>query len=423
MRVLIVNTSENTGGAAIAASRLMEALNGNGTEAKMLVRDKQTDRISVAALPRSPLLKAKFVWERACVWKANRFSRRNLFWTDAANTGTDITPLPEFKEADIVHLHWINQGFLSLKGIRRIIDSGKPVVWTMHDMWPFTGVCHHSGECERYKTECGRCPLLAGGGSRDLSFKVFRRKREMLRGARVAFVACSRWLEGLARQSALLTGQRITCIPNPVNTAVFRPEEQAEARRQCRLPAGKRLLLFGSFKVSDPRKGISYLAEACRILKERHPSLADGIGVIVAGNNAGMARSLFPFPAYDMGYVSDERRMARLYNAADAYVTPSLEDNLPNTVAEALSCGVPCVGFNVGGIPEMIGHLKNGYVARRKSAESLAEGVRWCLTEGRRAISPEAVSKEAAAKYSGKAVAAAYTRLYASLLEKGAPEG
>ena len=145
MRVLIINTSENIGGAAIAANRLMEALKNNGVKAKMLVRDKRTDQITVASLPQSPLLKAKFVWERVCIWKANRFKKHNLFQVDLANTGTDVTSLPEFKEADVIHLHWINQGFLSLKDIRRIIDSGKPIVWTMHDQWPFTGICHYSG--------------------------------------------------------------------------------------------------------------------------------------------------------------------------------------------------------------------------------------------------------------------------------------
>ena len=165
MRVLIVNTSENIGGAAIAANRLMEALKNNGVKAKMLVRDKRTEQITVATLPPSPLLKAKFLWERFVIWKANHFSRKNLFQIDLANTGTDITSLPEFKEADVIHLHWVNQGFLSLKDIRRIIDSGKPIVWTMHDQWPFTGICHYSGECTKYKTECHHCPLLLRGGS------------------------------------------------------------------------------------------------------------------------------------------------------------------------------------------------------------------------------------------------------------------
>ena len=141
MRVLIINTSERIGGAAIAAGRLMESLKNNGIKAKMLVRDKQTDQISVVGLKRSWLQVWKFMWERIVIWSANRFQRYHLFDVDIANTGTDITSLPEFRQADVIHLHWINQGMLSLKNIRKILTSGKPVVWTMHDMWPCTGIC------------------------------------------------------------------------------------------------------------------------------------------------------------------------------------------------------------------------------------------------------------------------------------------
>ena len=139
MRVLLINTSERIGGAAVAASRLMESLKNNGIKAKLLVRDKQTDRITVVSLSHNWRMVWKFVWERIVIWKANRFKRDNIFAVDIANTGTDITTLPEFQQADIIHLHWINQGMLSLKNIENILASGKPVVWTMHDMWPCTG--------------------------------------------------------------------------------------------------------------------------------------------------------------------------------------------------------------------------------------------------------------------------------------------
>ena len=136
MRVLIINTSERIGGAAVAAGRLMESLKNNGIKAKMLVRDKQTDQISVVGLKGSWLHVWKFMWERIVIWKANRFKKNDLFAVDIANTGTDITSLPEFQQADVIHLHWINQGMLSLNTIRKILTSGKPVVWTMHAMWP-----------------------------------------------------------------------------------------------------------------------------------------------------------------------------------------------------------------------------------------------------------------------------------------------
>ncbi|MCD8317739.1 MAG: glycosyltransferase family 4 protein [Paraprevotella sp.] len=419
MRVLIVNTSENIGGAAIAANRLMEALKNNGVKAKMLVRDKRTEQITVASLPQSPMLKAKFAWERFCIWKANRFSKHNLFQVDLANTGTDITSLPEFKEADVIHLHWVNQGFLSLKDIRRFIETGKPIVWTMHDQWPFTGICHYSGTCTKYRTECHHCPMLAGGGSsHDLSAKVFRRKQNMLHGAHIIFVACSRWLEGLARQSSLLVGQEVTSIPNTINTNVFHPMEHMQMRLQCDLPIDKKLLLFGSLKATDPRKGIDYLVEACRLLKEKHAELAAQIGIVVVGNRADQIRSLFPFPVYAIDYVGNEKQMARLYNTADAYVTPSLEDNLPNTIVEALSCGIPCVGFNVGGIPEMIEHRKNGYLAEACNAEDLAEGIRFVLE----APAPEDLSAQAVhsalAKYGENNIASKYIAVYRRASDK-----
>ena len=176
MRVILINTSERIGGAAIAANRLMEALKGQGIKAKMLVRDKQTQSSTVVALRQNWRMVGQFVWERVVIWAANRFSRQNLFAVDIANTGNDITALPEFQQADIVHLHWVNQGMLSLKDIRKILDSGKPVVWTMHDMWPCTGICHYARRCDHYRTACHNCPYLAGGRqNKDLSATTFRR--------------------------------------------------------------------------------------------------------------------------------------------------------------------------------------------------------------------------------------------------------
>ena len=413
MRVLIVNTSERAGGAAIAACRLMEALNHNGIKAKMMVRDKRTEQITVATLPPSPLLKAKFLWERFVIWKANHFSRKNLFQIDLANTGTDITSLPEFKEADLIHLHWINQGFLSLRDIRRIIDSGKPVVWTLHDQWPFTGICHYSGECTKYQTRCHHCPLLTNGGDADdISAKVFHRKQQMLRGAHIVFVGCSQWMAGLARRSALLTGQEVASVPNAINANVFCPADKKRVRLQCNLPTDKKLLLFGAFKASDPRKGIDYLKEACRILQETDAGLVSQVGLIVVGNGAEQMRDLFPFPVWPFDSVGDERQMARLYNAADAFITPSLEDNLPNTIVEALSCGTPCIGFRVGGIPEMIDHLQNGYLAEARNAADLAEGIRFVLEKADAdALSSNAV-RTAHARYGEDHVAAKYIAIY-----------
>ena len=420
MRVLIINTSERTGGAAIAANRLMEALKACGIKTKMLVRDKQTDRITVVELKKSWRHIWNFVWERFIIWKENHFKKRHLFAVDIANTGTNITSLPEFRQADVIHLHWINQGMLSLKNIQDILKSDKPVVWTMHDMWPITGICHHAETCTNYTTCCHDCPVLYKGHKTDLSYRVFKKKQKLYKDANITFIACSQWLEKLARQSALAKDHFITDIPNPINTNLFRPLNKMEMRKMLHLPADKKLLMFSSMKISDKRKGIDYLAEACRLIKEKRPDFCNTLGVIVMGKQAQQFESLFPFPIYCIDYVKSEKDIANIYNAADLFVTPSLMENLPNTIMEAMSCGVPCIGFNIGGIPQMIDHLHNGYVAQYKSAEDLANGICWSLNEGNYNSLCEQARRKVVNTYSEQIVAMKYIQIYNKITGKNA---
>ena len=413
MRVLIVNTSERIGGAAIAAGRLMDALKNNGMKAKMLVREKQTDRISVTELKKNGWRVWQFIWERILIWKENQFRKHNLFAVDIANTGTDITAIPEFQEADIIHLHWINQGMLSLNDIRKILQSGKPVVWTMHDMWPCTGICHHARECDKYHQECHHCPYIyKGGGKKDLSHQVFKKKKEIYQLAPIIFITCSQWLKERAGQSALLNGHTIVDIPNPINTSLFKPQNVMAARSKMGLPTDKKLILFGSVKVTDKRKGIDYFVESCKFLAERHPELKEELGVVVYGKNSEQLKSLIPFQVFPLDFISTEKDLVNIYNAVDLYVTPSLEENLPTTIMEAMACGVPCVGFNVGGIPEMIDHLHNGYVAEYKSAEDLANGVIWTLNESEYHTLSEEACRKAVSNYSESIIAKKYIDIY-----------
>ena len=417
MKVLIVNTSERTGGAAVAAGRLVEALNNNAVKATMLVRDKQSDALTVVGLPKSWLRRWHFLWERLVIFVRMHFNYSRVFEVDLANAGSDITRLREFREADVIHLHWINQGMLSLKGIRKILKSGKPVVWTMHDLWPATALCHYARGCRHYMSQCHQCPLLpGGGGDHDLSAAVWRRKQNMLSAGTIHFVACSRWLEGEAKKSALLRGQHITSIPNPINTRVYCPQDQAEARRQMGLPVEGRIILFVSQKVTDERKGISYFVEAVSQLAEQHPELKADTHIAILGAHADAVASQLALPTHALGYLSDERQIVAVYNAADVFVTPSLEDNLPNTIMESMACGVPCVGFRVGGIPEMIDHRKNGYVAEFRNAADLARGIGWVLTEADRdALRSEALRK-VKLSYSQSSVSLRYIELYQEAL-------
>ena len=407
MRILIVNTSERTGGAAVAANRLMKALNNNGAKAKMLVRDKETETLTVVPLPHSPRLRWHFLWERLVIFCRLHFSRQHLFEVDIANAGYDITKLPEFQEADVIHLHWVNQGMLSLKGIQKILQSGKPVVWTMHDIWPATALCHVTLGCQHFTSQCGNCRLLPGGGSsHDYSTTIWQRKQRMLADENIYFVACSHWLESEAKRSALLKGQKITSIPNPIDTHIYKRGNKQEARQRLGLPLDKKLILFASQRVTNVNKGMDYLIEACRQLQ-----ISDA-AVVILGGHAEEVVSQLSLEAYPLGYVNDEQRIVDVYHAADVFVLPSLSENLPNTIMEAMACGVPCVGFKVGGIPEEIDHRRNGYVAEYRSAEDLARGICWILTEA----DYEELSKNAVQKvvqnYSQQSVALKYLDVY-----------
>lgn len=413
VRILLVNTSEHTGGAAVAANRLMAALRKNGVKTKMLVRDKTTDDINVVSLTRSCLWqKFLFCYERLIIFVANLFSRKNLFAIDVAMVGNDITQTDEFQEADIIHLHWVNQGMMSLSSIKAVLKSGKPVVWTMHDMWPCTGICHYARQCESYHTGCHNCMYLRFPALNDLSAKSYYQKQKAYSFGKISFVACSKWLRKEAEKSALMKGHNLLDIPNPIDTGVFCPKSKKISCDELGLPIDRKLVLFCSVKITDERKGFSYFVNCCNSLKKSGMN----IGVVLLGTCSEDLSSAIPFETYSMGYISDSNKLAKVYNAVDLFVTPSLEDNLPNTIMEAMACGTPCVGFEVGGIPEMIDHRKNGYVARYCDAADMAHGIEWCLDEtdyGQ--LSDEALHKVHRC-YSQDAVANKYIKLYNELL-------
>lgn len=413
MNVLLVNTSERTGGAAVAAHRLMKALINNGVKARMLVRDKETDALTVVSLPPSWRLRWHFLWERLVIFCHLHFSRKHLFEIDIANAGSDITRLREFQEADVIHLHWINQGMLSLNGIHKILRSGKPVVWTMHDIWPATAICHYSRGCDSFMSDCHHCRLLPGGGSsNDLSAKIWTRKQKLLNQDTISFVACSKWLEGEAKKSALLKEQKICNIPNPIDVHIYHPMDKNEARQHVGLPSDKRVILFVSQRVTDQRKGMAYFIDAVNRLADKYPQLREKAVVAILGGHAEDVASQLTLPVSPLGYVNDEKRIVEIYNAADVFVLPSLEDNLPNTLMEAMACGVPCVGFRVGGIPEMIDHQQNGYVAKFCDADDLATGIGWILDGADYGqLSANAVHK-VNTRYSQQSVASKYIEVY-----------
>lgn len=409
MKVLLISTSEIHGGAAIAANRLMTALQSSGMDVKMIVRDKVSENSNVIQVGSKYLNKWNFYTERALIFANNKLKRNFLFDVSTSSTGLSITHNQAFREADIIHLHWINQGMLSIKEISDIIESGKKVIWTMHDMWPFTGICHHAAGCNRYEISCGICPYLLSSSEKDLSNKVFIKKQAIYRKGKINFVACSKWLRNLASRSPLTNDQSLTNIPNPIDTDIYFPKKNQEVRLRLNLPLDKKVILFAAVKASDIRKGINYLIEAGIELADR----TDEILFLIVGNKGEEIQKQLTVPSICMGYVSP-KDMSDVYNAADVFVTPSLQENLPNTIMESMSCGTPCVGFNIGGIPEMIDHRHTGYVAEYKNSTDLAKGIKWCLFEADSLILSHNAREKVESEYSQTIIAKQYIDLYNS---------
>lgn len=416
MRVLIVNTSERTGGAAVAAHRLMEALNNNGVKAKMLVRDKESHQLTVVALPSSWRLRWNFLWERFCIWLRLHLRRKHLFDIDIANTGTDITKLREFQEADIIHLHWINQGMLSLKNIRKILGSGKPVVWTMHDMWPATAICHLTLGCRNFETQCQQCCLLPGGGSaNDLAAKVWRQKQQMLKAAKnITFVPVSSWLADYALHSALIGHFPIEVIPNVISLSRFTPMDRMEARSALGI-CEPVVLTFGAARIDENIKGFPYLVQALQLLIKSGRFAANDIRLLLFGGVRD--KSVFeqlPVKFTYLGYINDEASLSRIYSASNATISSSLYETFGQTLIEAMACGSIPVSFAGSGQMDIIDHLQTGYLADRLSAESLADGIEWAV---KRNTIPE-LHKSVARRYAESVVAGRYITLYEHMLNK-----
>lgn len=415
MKILLINTTAHTGGASIACERLMQALKARGHEVRLRVRD---DSRWVNRL--------RFVWERLMLLRHIPYSR--VFSIDDARCGTDITRTSDFEWADVVHLHWVNQAMLSLSDISRLIErckaSGKSVVWTMHDIWPATGVCHLPGDCLRWQTGCGNCPLLRKGAENDLSAKTFSRKAEAYGKGEIKFVACSKYLAKTAMKSPLLKSKIVESIANPLDTDFFSPAPDSELvasiRRQMGLPQGKKLILFVAYNVNDENKGFRFVAKAVARLLMNAPALKDKIAVVPVGKNATQWIDKFACEVCPFEYVAERETMRDLYRASDLLVISSKMENLPNTIVEAKACGLPVVGTRVGGIPEMIRHEIDGYLAEPYDAaddgaatkDSLAEGLRFVVQHADYATLSRAAREDAMATYSEEAVVRRYEELY-----------
>ncbi|MDR2926851.1 MAG: glycosyltransferase family 4 protein [Cytophagaceae bacterium] len=419
MKIIHINKSDVTGGASVAASRIVKSLNENGVDVQMLVAEKKSNVAWVDSIAKSCAgkmkLNVRFLWE-VLRFLPHEKSKQFRFAYSMGNSGFDLSKHPLVQAADIIHLHWFNQGFLSIKGLGKILKLGKPVVWTLHDMWGFTGGCHYSGECLRYADDCGLCRMLNNSSKKNISFVQMALKKDIYYRAQLYPVACSNWLAQIAGQSALFNNTPVTSIPNPIDIHLFKPINKRDARQKLGLPQDKKLILFGAANVADPRKGMQHLFSALQLLANRHHD--NNIELVVFGKTPELTANKIPFNIHAMNYVSDAETLVNLYNAADVFVLPSLEDNLPNTVMEALACGLPVAAFSTGGVPEMVTHSNNGFLSSQGDEAGLAQGIELLLKNGKEQKFSVAAREKVETSFAPHIIAGHYEALYRKILNK-----
>ncbi len=361
------------GGAARATYRLHEALLRAGVESQMLVQSKtgsDKEVFSNFSKHTKGLVFLRQIFDNIPVL-FYRKREKNIFST-AWVPSIGLLKMINRSNADIVHLHWIAGGMLRIEELTKI---NKPVVWSLLDMWAFTGGCHYDNYCNKYTHNCGACPILGSNKVNDLSKKNYNRKNKTYSKIKeLKIIGHSNWLAESAKKSSLLYKKEIRNISSTIDVNFFSPILKNTARKDLQLPQEKKLILFGAMgATSDTRKGFKELSEALRLLNIQE------IELVVFGAKEPDNSPDFNFKAHYLGKLSDDESLRSLYSAVDVTVLPSLQENMSNIVLESLSCATPVVAFNIGGNPDMIDHLYNGYLAKPFETEDLAKGIMWVL--------------------------------------------
>ncbi len=436
MKVLSVNTNDTHGGAARAAMRIMQGVQQHGVETQMLVKEKHTQDTVVVPLqqflPHNKLYRiADWIVQKVknkyyhMLWNPYSKTKENVFMSDSR--GTRLGGALQKLDYDVLHLHWINQRFIKLQDL----PKNKPIVWTLHDSWPFCGVCHYFLDCNNYMTHCGNCPMLHSNKLKDLAYRIFEEKLRVYKGLNLHIVTPSRWLGECAKRSALLGRFPVTVIPNCLDTDSYCPLTDSEinnrleraiyhnaalhvVKRAAGAKAAKPLILYGAMNAAtDRRKGFASLLSALQTLDKQG---FDANLVVFGACESDLPMQFEHINVHFVGYISDTNTLVTLYNLADLMVVPSLTENLSCAIMESLSCGTPVCCFDIGGNSDMVEHQVNGYLAKEKDSEDLARGIRWCLDNNKDSSLSAAARKKVMDNYTIERVGKQYAELYNSLV-------
>ena len=380
MNVVIINTYDISGGAAKAAYRLNKGMNLIGINSTMLTRYKKSDDPRVIKIEQH-LSKENLITKD--IFSDIQINYINNNRTALSNTifkipypGVSLKSHPVIINADIINLHWIAD-FLSVESIEELLSLGKPVVWTLHDQWPITGGCHYASGCDKYKTDCKGCPQLDDDPYYFPSL-VLKNKLRHLQKPNLSLITPSRWLADVANESKLFNNTNVRVIPNAIEDDIYFPADKESIRKELGIPADSITLYFGAHSAKVKIKGFTYLVDSIdHCLKNpRFKSLVDDkkVMILLAGFPSDELEKL-NIPYTSFGYLESDISMAKLYNAADLLLLPSLEENLPNLMLESFACGTPVIAFNAGGMPEFIDNHKTGRIVPLKNIEAFGDAI------------------------------------------------
>ena len=410
MKVLIINTYDIQGGAARAAYRLHTALLSNGVNSEMLVQNKTSDDYTVlgpSTKKQKVIVKIRSILDALPLklYKKRTKTHFSTSWVPSSNIINQINQI----NPDIVHLHWINDGMIRIEDLVKI---NAPIVWTLHDNWAFTGGCHIKWGCERFREDCGACPVLGSDKMNDLSAEIFKRKKKTFSKMKnLTIIGLSQWINECSKQSSLLNDKSHFQLPNLINTVKFKPINKEYSRNLWNLELDKKVIIFGAMgATTDINKGFEKLKGALELLKDGN------IELLIFGSEESKNIMNFGFPTHYVGRLQDDISLVSLYNAADVIVVPSLQENLSNVILESLSCGTPVVAFDIGGNSDLIEHKKNGYLATPFDVNDLANGLEWVINT----VDYDKLSKKSRekilAEFSEKIVVNNYIQLYKNIL-------
>ncbi|WP_346291210.1 glycosyltransferase family 4 protein [Sphaerothrix gracilis] len=414
MKSLILSTSDIEGGAARAAYRLHQGLRSVGAPSQMLVRAKLSRDRSVIA-EKSLLTKLGPQMNGRAVRKypqRNRMISAQWFPDAIAKRVEQINP-------DIVNLHWVCNGFVKIETLARL---KRPLVWTLQDMWPMTGGCHYSEDCDRYQKACGSCPQLGSDREQDLTRSIWRRKQKAWQAVDLTIVTPSQWMADCVRASSLLGDRRVEVIPFCLDTQTYRPFDQKFARNALGLPQDKQIILFGALAATiDQRKGFHLLVPALQALGQK--GWQDRVELAVFGSSEPEKPIDLGFKANYLGSFQDDLSLAMVYSAADVMIVPSLQESFGQTTSEALACGTPVVAFDATGPKDIVDHQLNGYLVKPYEVEDLTQGIAWILADPGRLTQLKIRAREKAEQaFALDIQAKQYLQLFTELLQPGSPK-